>query len=87
MTGLPDDRRLPHPDRLPPQSPHHDKIIAAHEQALVAGQAGYTDPATGLFVMTAAHLWERGSCCDAGCRHCPYVSRTVRTSTTRPEVR
>lgn len=84
MRALPDERRLPHPDRLPPSSPHHDAIIAAHERALAAGEPGYFDPATGLFVMTAAHLWARESCCDAGCRHCPYVSRTLRTPTSRP---
>jgi hypothetical protein len=40
---------------------------------MAAGEAGYLDPATGLFVMTAAHLADRGTCCDSGCRHCPYV--------------
>lgn len=34
---------------------------------------GYEDPGTGLFVQTAAHLLRRGSCCESGCRHCPYV--------------
>ena len=26
----------------------------------------------GRFVLTAAYLLRRGSCCDNGCRHCPY---------------
>lgn len=45
----------------------------AHDEAVDAGQAGYLDPATGLFVLTAAYLAERGSCCSQGCRHCPYT--------------
>lgn len=39
------------------------------------GTFGYKDPATGLLVFTAGYLWERGYCCDTGCRHCPYVGR------------
>jgi hypothetical protein len=45
----------------------------AHEQAMRDGADGYTDPATGLFVFTAAYLAARGTCCESGCRHCPYV--------------
>ena len=26
----------------------------------------------GLLVFTAAFLQKRGSCCESGCRHCPY---------------
>ena len=63
----------PHPDRLPLGHPHRDLIIAAHRAAVDAGEAGYSDPATGLFVLTAVELAARGSCCDSGCRHCPYV--------------
>jgi hypothetical protein len=40
---------------------------------MAAGELGYDDPVTGLFVFTAAYLDERGYCCDQGCRHCPYV--------------
>jgi hypothetical protein len=63
----------PHPTRLTPGHPPCDEIMAAHPAALDAGQAGYLDPATGLFVLTAAFLAARGSCCARGCRHCPYV--------------
>ena len=28
---------------------------------------------SGLFVLSAAYLAARGSCCDSGCRHCPYL--------------
>jgi hypothetical protein len=63
----------PHPSRLPPDDPQRGAILAAHRRAIDAGEPGYADPATGLFVFTAAYLAERGTCCDSGCRHCPYV--------------
>ena len=73
---LPDELRIPHSSRLPASTPGYDEIIAAHENAIVNGEPGYADPMTGLFVMTVAYLWERGECCDSGCRHCPYVARS-----------
>ena len=63
----------PHPDRLGLDHPERDRILAAHRAALARGDVGYTDPATGLFVLTAATLRDNGRCCDQGCRHCPYV--------------
>ena len=30
----------------------------------------------GRFVLTAAYLLRRGTCCDNGCRHCPYRQAT-----------
>jgi hypothetical protein len=33
----------------------------------------YVDPSSHLSVLTAAYLAERGTCCDKGCRHCPYL--------------
>lgn len=68
-------RRLsePHPDRLPGDAPQRDEILARHDAAMAAGEPGYLDPGTGLFVLTAAYLRDRGTCCDSGCRHCPYV--------------
>ena len=60
----------PHPSRLAPQ---RDLILAAHRAAVDAGEPGYVDPATGLFVLTAVELAAAGSCCERGCRHCPYV--------------
>lgn len=50
----------------------HDDVQAAHEAALAAGADGYPDPRTGYWVFTAAYLASRGTCCDSGCRHCPY---------------
>jgi hypothetical protein len=69
------DRPLtqPHPDRLDPAHPRYGEILAAHAAALAAEQAGYIDPGSGLFVMTAAELADRGTCCEQGCRHCPYL--------------
>ncbi|MEV0897321.1 DUF5522 domain-containing protein [Actinoplanes sp. NPDC049802] len=63
----------PHPSRLAPDHPRRSAILAAHAAALAEGQAGYPDPDTGLFVLTAGFLAERGACCTRGCRHCPYV--------------
>ena len=70
------DRALtePHPARLPLDHPNRNQILAAHAAALGADEAGYLDPASGLFVLTAAFLAERGTCCGRGCRHCPYVT-------------
>jgi hypothetical protein len=62
----------PHPSRLPLDHPRREAILTAHSAALTAGQAGYPDPDTGLFVLTAGYLADRGTCCGRGCRHCPY---------------
>ncbi|MSW66941.1 MAG: hypothetical protein F2820_06725 [Actinobacteria bacterium] len=63
----------PHHDRLPPDHPHYDEIILCHGAAVERGEAGYLDPTTGLFVMTASAHLARGKCCANNCRHCPYV--------------
>ena len=70
-----DDRPLTRPalQRLPADQPGRDRILAAHAAAVEAGDSMYADPETGLYVLTAAYLAERGSCCSRGCRHCPYV--------------
>jgi hypothetical protein len=70
------DRPLtrPHPTRLAPGHPRFDDILRAHTEAMEAGEPGYLDPESGLFVLTAAYLVDRGACCDSGCRHCPYVT-------------
>ena len=67
------DLREPHPGRLGLDHPRRREILAAHDAAIANGDAGYTDPVSGLFVLSAAYLAERGSCCDHGCRHCPYL--------------
>jgi hypothetical protein len=78
------DRRLPaalavpDPARLDPARPDYGVILAAHGRALEAGEDGYLDPATGYWCFTAAYLWDRGTCCDSGCRHCPYLNQAAR---------
>ncbi len=65
--GIPDSRRLS------PEHPGYEDILDAHDAAMDRGDAGYLDPKTGLFVMTAAFHAQRGTCCTNGCRHCPFV--------------
>jgi Family of unknown function (DUF5522) len=76
--GLPAPLAVPDPGRLDPARPDYQDVLAAHARALAAGEDGYLDPATGRWCFTAAHLWARGSCCDSGCRHCPYVHQDER---------
>jgi hypothetical protein len=63
----------PHPSRLAPDHPRRAEILAAHDAALAHEEDGYVDPASGWWVFSAAHLLDRGHCCENGCRHCPYV--------------
>jgi hypothetical protein len=63
----------PHPSRLDPAHPRRAEILAAHAEALRDGRPGYLDPDSGLFVLTAGFLADRGTCCTRGCRHCPYI--------------
>ena len=67
-----DGLQRPRPDRFGPTHPGFVGAMAAHSEAVAAAQPGYIDPASGLFVLTAAYLAARGDCCDSGCRHCPY---------------
>ena len=80
MTRPPDaeplaDRPLsePHPSRLPLDHPARAEVLAHHAAALAANEPGYLDPDSGLFVLSARYLADRGWCCGRGCRHCPYV--------------
>ncbi len=66
---------LPHRDRLDPNRSDYRAILEAHAAAVMDGEPGYADPQTGLFVLTAATLAARGTCCESGCRHCPYLDR------------
>lgn len=70
-----DDRPLTRPavQRLPLHHPGRARILAAHAEAVESGAAMYQDPDTGLHVLTARYLADRGTCCGRGCRHCPYV--------------
>ncbi|MEU4675819.1 DUF5522 domain-containing protein [Micromonospora sp. NPDC023737] len=77
----------PHPSRLPRDHPGRERLLAAHAAALDAGEAGYLDPDTGLFVLTAGFLARRGTCCGRGCRHCPYVDDLAGDAEVTPERR
>ncbi|MEX1280209.1 MAG: DUF5522 domain-containing protein [Acidimicrobiia bacterium] len=74
-SSLPEHLLTPHPDRLAPDHPARNAILAAHAAAVAARRPGYLDPVTGLYVQTAVALWDRGHCCDSGCRHCPWIER------------
>ena len=63
----------PAPSRLAPDHPRHDEILDRHRRAVAAGLSTYLDPVSGFSVMTAQYLVDRGYCCSAGCRHCPWV--------------
>jgi hypothetical protein len=63
---------VPKPDRLHPSRPDYRAVMGAHQRAVEAGEPGYLDPTTALFVLTGPELWARGKCCEQGCRHCPY---------------
>jgi len=60
--------------RLPSGQPRREEILEAHATAIAAGDVMYVDPVTGLSVLTAQYLADRGYCCERGCRHCPYVA-------------
>jgi hypothetical protein len=76
--AVPPDRLVPAESRLAQSHPLYDTIIEVHRSAIDAGSSRYPDPATGFWVFTAEYLWNRGTCCDTGCRHCPYVERAAR---------
>lgn len=70
-------RLVPHPDRLDPARSDYVEILDAHSAATDSEAPGYLDPSSGLYVQTARALWDRGSCCEQGCRHCPYLDREI----------
>jgi hypothetical protein len=78
---LPDHLIDPHPDRLDRDRPDCASVLTAHRRAVSAGRPNYVDPSTGWTVLTARYLWERGTCCDSGCRHCPYYGDADRFAT------
>ena len=58
---------------MAPTHPRFVEVMAAHSSALIAGAPSYRDPVSGYQVFTAGFLAARGTCCDSGCRHCPFV--------------
>lgn len=63
----------PRSDRLTSDPLQAARILTAHEVAMRQGATSYRDPVSGLLVLTAAYLADRGVCCRGGCRHCPYL--------------
>lgn len=53
-------------------NPRVDEIDRLHAKALAEGKDTYIDPKTGYEVFTTTYLLRYGSCCESGCRHCPY---------------
>jgi hypothetical protein len=67
-----DYEALPLPQRLSDNHPRRTEILARHNSAVIEGKPTYADPSSGLSVMTARFLADRGYCCTSGCRHCPF---------------
>ena len=65
-------RLVPHPERLDPARSDYVDVMDAHHAALLEGKDSYVDPVTGLLALTARTLWDRRTCCESGCRHCPW---------------
>jgi hypothetical protein len=63
---------IPATSRVPLDTPGRAELLATHATAMEQGEAGYLDPTSGLYVLTAQFLADRGTCCERGCRHCPY---------------
>jgi len=56
----------------PEAEPYYDR---QHAEAVQEELHWYMDAQTGFMVFTELYLKERGYCCRAGCRHCPYGYR------------
>ncbi|HEY5103996.1 MAG TPA: DUF5522 domain-containing protein [Acidimicrobiales bacterium] len=65
----------PHPSRCDPERDDYEAILLAHETAVANGETTYKDPSTGLMVLTVVTHLARGTCCESGCRHCPYLKQ------------
>jgi hypothetical protein len=62
------------------------EIRALHVAACRAGEPGYMDPETGLFVQTSDQLALKEGCCGSNCRHCPWPAAEQRRAG-RPTIR
>jgi iron complex transport system substrate-binding protein len=66
MAGLPEPEDIESPSWL-----------TLHQDACARGDKFYTDPTSGLLVMTELVHRDRGRCCGSGCRHCLYAHDNV----------
>ena len=64
--------KLIHVTRLKEDFPGFNEIMMRHREAIEKDEDYYIDPETGLVVFTSLFLYNRGYCCESGCRHCPY---------------
>jgi hypothetical protein len=62
-----------------------EEVEALHVRAIAEGKDTYADPTTGCDVFTSAYLLRGGTCCESGCRHCPYGSSNVEPTKGGPE--
>jgi Family of unknown function (DUF5522)/Cysteine-rich CWC len=58
-----------------------DCVAAFHSEQSTTGSEPQTTEdfyfdASGLMVFTEAYHLRRGTCCDSGCRHCPFERAT-----------
>ena len=63
-------------------SPEIEKL---HSEACQSGLSFYIDPETGYQVQTRIEHLARGSCCESGCRHCPYGFRRTENAQSQSE--
>mgnify|MGYP001800947373 CR=1 FL=1 len=56
---------------------HDTSYMQLHEDACARGDFTYLDPETGFVVFTRLGLLDRGRCCGAACRHCPFGHESV----------
>mgnify|MGYP001567775714 CR=1 FL=1 len=48
------------------------EIEEIDKKACLNNEDTYIDPETKCLVFTKKFLLKKGSCCNSGCRHCPY---------------
>ena len=49
-----------------------EKLDFASQETPIEDEADYYLDENGLMVFTRSYHLRRGSCCESGCRHCPY---------------
>lgn len=49
-----------------------EEISRRHDEACAKKEDQYIDPQTGYMVFTKDYHLRRGTCCQSGCRHCPW---------------
>ncbi|KAJ3072229.1 hypothetical protein HDU98_004016 [Podochytrium sp. JEL0797] len=69
--------------KLPPKRDFAVEIENCHQAACDRQEAFYTDPKSGLSVMTDYYLTHRQTCCGNACRHCPYAHSRVKDPSRR----